>query len=335
MDFKSKIVVGFVLFILIFSTMGLMSFPFVRILNATEYPEINASSSGGIVVDKVYNFSIADPQLEFDNNLLFTKHYYYQIFIEVVSPHACDMDVRIWDPEGALFFITSENNLTQFNSRMIPFGTVMDGNYSAWFTATLPQNMNIHIKIERRDKCLYDEIPVDEQENIQYYNVTKFNDNMNLEFTIECQSDMYYKFYFKRVSTISVELSNYVAIDHDVIDPQDITFQIYRNESLGMLSYYIGTAIEGLYRVEITLYCDVDVVNVVYAVVEKEDISDEIDPNDDDPPPIDPPDNSTGGGIGAFMPFEGTITIIGLVAGAVCMPLILFIYRRKRNTSAL
>jgi len=233
---------------------------------------LKISNNDTIVIDKVYNFTVANPILEFNENIYLKKHYYYYITVSVVSPHVCNMSITIWDPEGDQYDITYETNMTQDDYREIPFGVVLEGNYSFLFNAELTQNINIHITIERGDKCLYDKIELNEREDIIHYNMSKFYNGKTIEFSYDFGTDRYYKFYFERVSTISVELSNYVRIDHDILDPQGITFIIYRNESLGYSSYYFGTAVGGFCTMNITLYCDVDWVNIAYAVVNKERI---------------------------------------------------------------
>ncbi|MFX1340528.1 MAG: hypothetical protein ACFFDK_18105 [Promethearchaeota archaeon] len=328
------------LFLLIIITISILM-PYLNTINEVNYIRakrniaIKLSSSGEIVIDKVYNFTESNPQLDFLNNLFFEKNYYYDIIIGVVTPHTCDVDITLWDPEGDQFFISSENNITQFDYRTIPFGTALEGNYSARFEATFSQNLNIHIRIEKKDKCLFNKIEFNEREDIMYYDVAKFYHGMSIEFALYFETDMYYKFLFDRVSTISITLSNFVAMSHAVIGPQEINFQIYQNESLGFVNYYLGTAIAGLYNMNITILCDVDCVNVAYAVLEKEDISDVVDPNNPDPPIYNPPVNNTGDGIEAFIPFEGTLTTLMFVGLAVFIPIILIINRRKRNNPSI
>ncbi len=310
--------------------------PLNFIVSISEENPINSNlktnSTDTVIIDKVYNFTVANPTLEFHENIFLKKHYYYYITVTVVSPHACNMSIIIWDPEGDQFDITYEINITQDDYREIPFGTVMEGNYSIQFTADLIYNLNVHIIIERGDKCIYEKIELQEREDIIYYNISKFDNGKTIEFTYDFKTDRYYEFFFERVSTISGQLSNYVGMDHDILDPQGITFIIYRNKSLGYTYYFFGTAVEGLCTMNITIYCDVEWVNVAYVVVYKERLTDIVDPNDPLPPPSDdPPSNTTSGGIEAFIPFEGTVTVVILAGLAVIIPCAITLYKRKKN----
>ncbi|MFW9826698.1 MAG: hypothetical protein ACFFEY_03650 [Candidatus Thorarchaeota archaeon] len=335
MDTKRKSLLLLVIVVISILMIYVSSFNEVNDNKPTKNIDFKLSSSGDILIDKVYNFTESNPQLDFLNNLFFEKNYYYDIIIGVVTPNKCDIDITLWDPEGDQFFISSEKNITQFDYRTIPFGTALEGNYSARFEAIFSQNLNIHIRIEKKDKCLLDKIEFNEREDIMYYDVAKFYHGMTIEFALYFETDMYYKFLFERVSTISITLSNFVTMDHIVLDPQDISFQIYQNKSLGYANYYLGTAIGGLYNVNITILCDVQCVNIAYAVLEKEDISEIVDPNNPDPPIYNPPINNTGDGIEAFIPFEGTLTILVFVGVAVFVPVIIIINRRKRNNPSI
>jgi hypothetical protein len=325
----------FVIIFLCFFLVCFLILPKIKYEEEENKIELALNSPNEIVIDKVYNFTIEDPQLDFKDNLFFEKRYFYEIIFTVVSPHTCDMDITLWDPEGDQFFITSENNVTQFDTRTIPFGTALKGNYSARFEAVFLQNLNIHIRIEQKDKCLFDKIEFNEREDIIHYNVAKFFHGMTIAFTLYFKTDMYYKFFFERVSTISIILSNYVALDHTILDPQEINFRIYQNESIGYIYYYLGTAIAGLYNINITMYSYVDCVNIAYAVVEKEEISDVVDPNDPDIPLYNPPVNNTGDGIKAFIPLEGTIITLLFIGLAIFIPIMIIIRRRKRNSSSI
>ncbi|MFX1453620.1 MAG: hypothetical protein ACFFCM_22510, partial [Promethearchaeota archaeon] len=331
MDIKRKSLLILIIITISIVTTYLSTINEVNYIRAKRNIELKLSSSGDIVIDKVYNFTESNPHLDFLNNLFFEKNYYYDIIVGVVTPHTCDINITLWDPEGDQFFISSEKNITQFDYRTIPFGTALEGNYSAQFEATFSQNLNIHIRIEKKEKCLFDKIEFNEREDIIYYDVAKFYHEMTIEFALNFETDMYYKFLFDRVSTISIILSNFVAMNHAVLGPQEISFQIYQNKSLGYANYYLGTAIAGLYNVNITILCEVECVNIAYAVLEKEDISNVVDPNNPDPPIYNPPVNNTEDGIEAFIPFEGTLTTLICLGLAVFIPIIIIINRRKRN----
>ncbi|MFW9874634.1 MAG: hypothetical protein ACFFG0_16125, partial [Candidatus Thorarchaeota archaeon] len=69
-------------------------------------------------------------------------------------------------------------------------------------------------------------------------------------------------------------------------------------------------------------------------VVEKQSVSDGTDPNDDDPPQI-PNEPVNGTGIEAFIPLELTIGMMVFVGSVACIPIIVVVYRKKKNPSGM
>ncbi|MFW9819635.1 MAG: hypothetical protein ACFFE5_08505 [Candidatus Thorarchaeota archaeon] len=301
----------------------------------SEIEILHTSSVGDILTDKVYNFTVEDPVLVFNDIILFEKPYYYEIEVVVVTPHICDLNITLFDPENDPYEITYESNLVQDDYRIIPFGTALTGNYTIILEALLTENLNIHIKIEQWIKCLYDVIPSEEQQKIIHYDVRKLRNETTLVFNSTLKSDWYYKFYFQRVSPISIKLSNKVVMDHDILSSIDIPYRIYRNVSLGftITSYRFGTAVEGLYTMNITIFCDVPCVNVAFAIVERHRIADEVDPNDDDPPAHIPGNNTAG--IDVIIPTVWTIGMILFVGTAVAVPILIIVNRKKKNPIAI
>ncbi|MFX1377918.1 MAG: hypothetical protein ACFFA4_02395 [Promethearchaeota archaeon] len=334
MDIKRSKVILFSL-ILLFSGISIV---FPNFLNnsrkLSEISELHTSSIGDILTDKVYNFTVEDPILIFNEIIFFEKPFYYDIIVGVVTPHICDMNITIIDPEDDPYEITYETNMIQDDYRTTPFGTALTGNYTIIFKAILTENLNIHIKIEQGIKCLYDIMPSDEQQKINYYDVRKFKNETNIVFNTTLKSNWYYKFYFQRVSPISIKLSNFVVIAHDIVSSIGIPYKIYRNESLGILVYRFGTSVEGLYIMNITIYCQVPNVNIAFAVVERHRIADDNDPNDEDPPP-DVPGNNTNEGIDILIPTEWTIGMIVFVGSAVSIPVLIIVSRKKKNTTGI
>ncbi|MFX0005454.1 MAG: hypothetical protein ACFFA7_06175 [Promethearchaeota archaeon] len=311
--------------------MGSTNF-FILFVKASENEALHTNSIGDVITDKVYNFTVEEPILVFNDVILFEKYYYYDIMAVVVTPHTCDLNITLFDPEGDPYEITYESNMVQDDYRIIPFGTALTGNYTILFEAILIENLNIHIKIERGFKCLYDEIAGDELQKLKYYDVRKFKNGTKIVFNTTFKSDWYYKFYFERVSPISKKLSCYVVMEHDIISSIGIPYTIYRNESLEFQIssiYRFGTAVEGLYIMNLTIYCNVPCVNIAFAVVESYRIADEIDPNDDDPPP-DIPGNNTSG-MDVIIPTAWTVGMIVFVGSAVAIPILIVVSRKKKN----
>jgi len=310
---------------------------------------LHSSSYENLLVDKVYTFTVTNPTLTFDSNIEFEKSYYYHIFVEIVTPHECEMFISIIDLEGDRYDITHEKDMVQDDSRQIPFGVAMTGNYTFIFEAILTENLNVYITIEKGDEVLDDRISPDE--NTIYKNVTKFKTGNIFEYRLFLNTDRYYKFIIERVSPISrsLELSR-VSMEHKLWDPTRILFKIFENLTLSYMEYYLHTATEGIYIIDITIFIepDVECVNVAFGVIEKGQISKIIDPNDPDPfppvvdPVIDDDDDiiinetqNPQSDVVYSIPEEGTIIVIALVGIPVgVIVAIVFIHKRK-NVSSL
>ncbi len=293
---------------------------------------LHTSSTDNIIIDKVFNFTIGDPKHTFHNNIFFEKPYYYEFIMAVVTPHRCDMNITLLDPEIGLYEITYETNMTQDDYRTIPFGTALTGNYTVIFTANLTRNLNVHIILKQGFKCLYDIIPPAEQQKIDFYDVQKFKKGgETLFFNTTFKSDWYYKFYFQRVSPISKMRSSFVVMDHDILSSNSIPYIIFRDESLGIAIYRFGTAVEGLYTMNITIQCVVPCVNIAFAVVERYRIADEINPNNPELPPVEPT-NSNQSGIVVSIPPEFMVGTIGFFGCVVGIPILIIVVRKRKNS---
>jgi len=254
--------------------------------------QLHSSSYENVLIDKVYTFTASNPILTFEYNIILERPYYYHISVEIVTPHECEMIISIIDPEGDKFDITHEKDMVQDDSRKIPYGVAITGNYTFIFKAILTENLNVHTKIEKGDEVLHDRINPDE--TIIYKNISKFKSGNEFEFRLFLRTDRYYKFVIERVSTISLSLEHSrVSMNHVVWDPSQILFKIFENLTLSYMEYYFGTAIEGIYtfNIIILIESDVECVNVAFGVIEKGQISIIIDPNDPDPDPHPPEDD--------------------------------------------
>ncbi|MHA2287523.1 MAG: hypothetical protein ACXABG_01925 [Promethearchaeota archaeon] len=304
-------------------------------LNPDGYPN---TSSEDKIVDKVFTFLAPEDTLQFsDLHLLENLNYY--VLLEIVTPHNCEINVSIIDPEFDTYEIfRTEVNVSQGDQWFeVPFGTAISGNYTFIFSVITSLNLNIYIKIhfDREDKCLYDIIAPELLNNMELYRVNKFSDGTMMEHNVMLKTDLSYKFYIGRVSAIGGSpIDGEVRVDYDLTDPKDIEFVIYQNktaESVGsIIQFNFGTAIGGIYTVEIKIYCRVDVVNVAYAITEDHSISTINNGTIPDPEPS----NGTTSGI-FYMPIEWTIGF-GICAGGILGLLVVIgSVRRKRNSVSL
>ncbi len=297
------------------------------------------TSSEENLVDKVFTFLAPNDTLRFDDFYLFEKINYY-ILLEIVTPHNCEINVTIIDPVlDAYEVFETEVNISQGDDWFeIPFGTAIKGNYSFIISVASAFNLNLHIKIsfDSEDKCLYDIIAPKYLEQMKLYQVNKFTDGMVVEHNTAFKTDTSYKFYLGRVSAIGgLTVSDEVTVDYDVTDPDQIEFTIYQNKTIGsvgtVLRFDFGTAVEGIYTVKIRIYCQVDVVNIAYAIAEDYQISTVNNGTEPDP---EPPTNETVSGY-FYVPMEWTLGF-GISAGVLVGILVVFgVLRRKDDSVSL
>ncbi|MFX0043337.1 MAG: hypothetical protein ACFE8L_10520 [Candidatus Hodarchaeota archaeon] len=315
------------LVILLFS----ISYSMTNISNSSQYGGMRSPKiSDEELIDKVYAFTISNSSLFFDKSLLFEEFTYYYVSVMVVTPHHCAMNITLWDPEGDQYEIYYRENMNQGENSEIPFGTALTGNYSMLFDVILEYNLNIRIKIEKGEGCLRNNIDPEVFDDRVLYNVKKFYNGESIQEYIYLKTDYYYKFYFGRVSAISANKSYNTQTDYTITCPEDIEYIIYENRTLpeitDIIFFRFGTAVQGLYTVLLTVYCDVPHVNLAYAVIEGSKISDVI--NGTEPEPTNGTDTPT---FIISIPKEWTIGFVAVIGILVVIVIGVVIYHRKRN----
>jgi hypothetical protein len=314
---------------------------FFTIPNFVSYPRVELnkspvySSSPQYLVDKVYNFTTQKPYVYFEDNIYFERLYNYYILLNVVSPFTCNMNISLKDPEGDLYELSSIAGMGQDDVKEIPFGVALSGDYSLFFDALLTQNITIHILLERKLKCLSNNIE-EYEESIIFRNVTKFYPEKTIKSQISMLSNYYYKVYIEKVSPIAIYIEGrQTRMNHTLIDPQDVKFNIYINEAivgpLNVSVYRFGTTIEGNYTFSLTVKSNVDFVNIAYAVVSLGKIGDNFDPDTPEPPPSNETHNNTRQGTLISIPMVGFLGILGTLGGSALVVFIGVKVVKKKN----
>ncbi|MFX0155085.1 MAG: hypothetical protein ACFE9Q_11210 [Candidatus Hodarchaeota archaeon] len=301
-------------------------------------------SNGVKLVDKVFNFTTSRDFVAFNDNIYFEKPYLYYISFEIVTPHKCDMNISLWDPDGDKYDIydsrTNGSLLEQFQYQEIPFGIAITGNYTIIFQAYISENLNIHIKIWNSGlQCLQEALSPSAFANRDFYQVNKFkNGQIRPPYNVSLKTNTLYRFYFGRYSPIAYFGKNETKIDFNITSSIDIEYKIYIGEILPgvcQVEYFdFGTAVEGIYIINMTISCMVLCVNIAYAIVEVSKIADGTNPNDTDPPPEDPV-NNTKSGVEISVPIGftiGTLIFLGCIVG---IPILIVVIRKRNNRSGL
>ncbi|MFX1314416.1 MAG: hypothetical protein ACFE9T_01000 [Promethearchaeota archaeon] len=325
------------------------------------------------LIDKVYNFTPNEENYDDIAFIIsFEAEYFYYISFGIVTPHSCDVNISLKDPDGDPYYLFDSRDSDYPNLKMqqyyylnIPFGVAISGDYQLDFIVYLNCSLNIHINVRRAYfKCLEDILPSCEWDHRILYYVDKCEDKTFKVHYRELKTDTYYRFYFARVSPIE-NASNYVSIDYKLTSSNNINYTIYKGENLPTMSisqdylypdcltdefelsegipnlydvikFDFGITVEGVYKFDMTIHCEVETVNIAFAIVELNDISDIIDPitgENKTEPENTPETNSTGAIFSVppeytvgFLAFMGTFA--GILVGIV-------LYHRKRTVSGL
>ncbi|MFX0176729.1 MAG: hypothetical protein ACFE85_10910 [Candidatus Hodarchaeota archaeon] len=220
------------------------------------------------LIDKVYTFLAPEDELIF-HEVYMEKEFNYYFWTEVVTPHNCTMNITVWDPDNMEYDVFHAN-LSQGDWREIPFGTAIQGIYTIKFEIISIDNLNIYLKLEKAEQCLKEKIPSQLFNRRVFYRVTRFKDGMAVSHYVEFDTDVSYRFYSGRISAISFLNDSTVQLEYYIYDPDNVDFKIYYNATLPsvdeMVDFSFGTAQAGVYIINITIHCNVEAVNIGYAI---------------------------------------------------------------------
>jgi len=333
---KPLFIISIITGLAIFSVLSTYPRPVLGVMNQINNPK---TSSEQDLVDKVFTFLAPNDTLRFEDLNLLEKVNYY-VLLEIVTPHDCVINVTIVDPVLDKYQVfNTEVNISQSDDWFeIPFGTAIAGNYTFIVSVACALTLNLHIKIsfDPEVKCLYDVISPKFLEQMKLYQVNKFTNGMVVEHNSVLKTDTSYKFYLGRVSAIGgLIVENEVRVYYDVTDPEGLEFTIYQNKTVGsvgtIMHFDFGTAMEGIYTVKIRIYCQVEVVNIAYAIAEDYQISTINNGTEPEPEPLT---NETVSGY-FYVPMEWTL-VFGISAGVLLGFLtILGVLRRRKDSVSL
>ena len=305
------------------------------------------------LTDKVYTFLAPSAMLHLEDIYL-EKEFTYFIYIKLVTPHnITSMEIEIRDPgENHNFTIFEREmfyNPEDGRSFEIPFGTAKSGAYNIYFFSESDDNYNLYIRMEQGPKCLYDKIEDASQRDKVYYEVKTFENGEGDSEDILLETDVMYDFYIGRVSSIAITESNAVHLDYVIEAPDDpyhpdgVNFTIYSDELLadihGVTHFSFGTAIEGKYEIRLKIYCDVEQVNIAYAVFKDYPISEVIDANNTASPQEE--DSSSDNLLEelqnnlVMMPLEWIVVSLCFVGGLMGVSYLMILRSRKHRNMAL
>lgn len=284
------------------------------------------SSCEDYLLDKVFTFKNGAPPLE--KSYYLEAEYYYHVRAEVVTPHACDINVSIIDSRSHPFLII--NNRLDFYSEVYydeqKHGIAYNGNHTFSFSVMTEENLNIYLSIRKGDP-VYDEVDDDDDDGFIPGNVTSFYDEETLTFKAWLDSDWSYKFYIKRISTHAANETGGCRLALNVSDPSTLPFRIYSNESnlepFETVKFNFGTAMSGIYSIHMYVYYESKTVNIAFGIVRDYRITCD-DPDLNQTRPSD---------VGAFSIPRNLLTIVGITVACIIASaaVIAIAHTRKKN----
>jgi hypothetical protein len=170
--------------------------------------------------------------------------------------------------------------------------------------------------------------------------VIKFhNSSVQIDYAI-LEPEIMYRFYIGRVSAISTEYSNFVGYEYLLLDSQGIIYDFnWKNDSMANIIsasvFDFGTATGSIYTTNLTAFCEVNAVNIAYAIEYVGKIGEIIDENITDPENNTEPENTEGFMNLAFLPEEwilGTTIFIGCTMAILT---VMLVNNRKKNAVGL
>ncbi|MBN1215863.1 MAG: hypothetical protein JXA99_10540 [Candidatus Lokiarchaeota archaeon] len=270
----------------------------------------------GVLHDKVHTFHEDQRQIEI--HVYFLKGFNYWINSAVVTDgHSCHMNITLIDPIGRVYYIYKSEELMTFDKYYpVPFGVVVEGNYTLHFTETEGPNLNVHIRVEQ-DFSLDGDLFV----------ITK---GKPVNYTMDLKSDIMYHIELTRISPIAYSLDWTFKFDLNLTDPSNIVFTIYNQVPIiaiyNSITFPFGTAQEGIYYMTFSTTQAQLYINLAIQILVNKTFTDEIDSGN--------PNNETHNHSSSFpyIPssfFYSSVGIIGIIA-FVSLTIGIY-YRRKFN----
>ncbi|MBY9018884.1 MAG: hypothetical protein KGD66_08640 [Candidatus Lokiarchaeota archaeon] len=269
------------------------------------------TSSEEIVWDSTHIVFSPNDQV-FLENLLFQEDWMYVFYLEVVTPHQCEINMTLTDPEGYNYKMF-QGTVDQ-QQKEIQFGMVNEGAYNITLDVNTEFTLNLHLKIERTVSFMD---LFDQNEEILAFHGFRFSQNEPLrEIPILLDPNSSYTF----ILALITPLVNILPVINTFIDdPVDNHFIIYQDQALNefYLTFQFQTINHGIHELQVLI--DLLEISLNLMVVVTLDNSN---------PPIsnDPPPRST-----LYIPIEVQVVSIGIFIFAILLAVLMKKSSSSRN----
>lgn len=221
------------------------------------YQTIEIQEQEYILIDSVHTINAPYDVVEFDSLQLF-EQIEYNLSISLVSPHSCDFNITIIDPDLSLYEIknqTIEKGLPENEYKSFSFGTAISGNYTVIFSFITENNLNVYLYFSAIKGCFETKIEEYDINDLIFYRITKFMESSPyIEHNIWLNTNANYHFFIALVTPLSYE-GILIPINYSIEDPMGIEFKIYNPLNLSfnnqLESFIFQTAHSGIHIIKL------------------------------------------------------------------------------------
>jgi len=250
------------------------------------------TSSEEVIWDSTHTVFSPNDQV-FLQDLFFEEDLMYDFYLEVVTPHQCEINMTVTDPEGYPYKIF-QGTVDQ-QQKVIHLGMVIEGAYNITLEVTTEFTLNLHLRIESTVSFM--EL-FDQNNDILAFSSFRFSENEPLrELPILLDPNISYTFI---VALVSPLINILPVINTFIDDPAENHFIIYQDQALNefYLTFQFQTINCGIHKLQVLIDIVETCLNLIVVVI--------LDNSD---PPInnDPPPQNT-----LYMPLEIQVVSIGI-----------------------
>ncbi|MHA1496962.1 MAG: hypothetical protein ACTSRT_05365 [Promethearchaeota archaeon] len=182
----------------------------------------------------------------FLQNLLFQEAWMYDFYLEVVTPHQCEINMTLTDPEGYHYEVF-QGTVDQ-QQKDIQFGMVIEGAYNITLDVITEFTLNLHLRIERTVSFMD---LFDQNDEILAFHGFRFSQNEPLrEIPIFLDPNSSYTF----ILALITPLVNILPVINTFIDdPVANHFIIYQDQALNefYLIFQFQTINNGIHQLQV------------------------------------------------------------------------------------
>ncbi len=239
-------------------------------------------SDENLLVDKVFTFHAPGEQLI--RAVPLVQNETYCIYMEVVSPHTCSINLKMNDTDGDMYelFDSQFNGDSDIGSyKEFPYLAARNGTHHFFFTVTCSVNLNIYISINRDLSMI--------NQDADNFRVRKIFDGYSEEFNFTLNTDYMYNFYFLRGSSFPEGPFLEICINLWARAPDggETLFTLMNEKELidlGVrISTFFGTAINGTYNFGYNVSTTLQPFNLAMELVSDHQITEVIPGNSTNP----------------------------------------------------